>query len=181
MQIQDTAFGSKPTTLEDAIRLAATLTDNHVKDGTLTRKGVKKVETKANTNESSKETNIEPTNSIKPNTHKRKARNFVMITSAIPVIPLNQQAPRNNKAYVEVQPLCNTLQQAHPAQLAQPINNQLAAPANPAIANNRACYECGDPNQFRNQCPRLANNNQRANRARALQLVAQNAQTNQDV
>ncbi|KAD3069028.1 hypothetical protein E3N88_36908 [Mikania micrantha] len=49
MQIQDTVFGSKPTTLEGAIRLAASLTDNHVKDGTLIRKGVKKVETKANT------------------------------------------------------------------------------------------------------------------------------------
>ncbi|KAI3776587.1 hypothetical protein L1987_46373 [Smallanthus sonchifolius] len=41
-QIQDTVLGRNPATLEDAIRLSATLTDNHVKAGTLTRKGTKK-------------------------------------------------------------------------------------------------------------------------------------------
>jgi hypothetical protein len=38
MQIQDTVWGRDPSTLEDAISLAATLTDNHVRAGTLTRK-----------------------------------------------------------------------------------------------------------------------------------------------
>ncbi|KAD3069027.1 hypothetical protein E3N88_36907 [Mikania micrantha] len=133
-----------------------------------------------------------------------------MATPAIPVIPLNQQAPQKNKAYVGVQPLCNTCKLHHPlnrqcrvcticgryghfantcqsgpliqqTQPAQIANNQPAAPAIPAIANKRACYECGYPNHFRNQCPRLANNNQRANRGQGLQLVAQDAQTNQDV
>ncbi|KAI3742441.1 hypothetical protein L1987_60123 [Smallanthus sonchifolius] len=42
-QIQDTVLGRIPATLEDAIRLSATLADNHVKAGTLTRKGTKKV------------------------------------------------------------------------------------------------------------------------------------------
>ena len=42
-QIQDTVCGSKLATLEEAIRLAATLTDKHVKNSTLTRKGEKKV------------------------------------------------------------------------------------------------------------------------------------------
>ncbi|KAD4180293.1 hypothetical protein E3N88_28884 [Mikania micrantha] len=111
MQIQDTAFGSKPTTLEDAIRLAATLTDNHVKARTLTRKGAKKVESKSTTDEPSKE----------------------------------------------------------------------ATPVNPALANGRACYECGDPNHLRNQCPQHAGNNQRVGRARTLQLTIQDAQQNQDV
>lgn len=47
MQIQDTVLGRNPTMLEDAIRLAATLSDNHVKAGTLTRKGDKKNPDKA--------------------------------------------------------------------------------------------------------------------------------------
>ena len=40
MQIQDTVWGRNPATLEEAKRLAATLTDNHVKNGTLDRKSV---------------------------------------------------------------------------------------------------------------------------------------------
>ncbi|KAI3821766.1 hypothetical protein L1987_09338 [Smallanthus sonchifolius] len=43
MQIQDAVLGSNPPTLEAAIRLSATLSDNHVKVGTLSRKGSKKV------------------------------------------------------------------------------------------------------------------------------------------
>ncbi|KAD7479746.1 hypothetical protein E3N88_02882 [Mikania micrantha] len=41
-QIQDSVLSSKPTTIADAIHMAANLTDNHVKAGTLTRKGFKK-------------------------------------------------------------------------------------------------------------------------------------------
>ncbi|KAI3821768.1 hypothetical protein L1987_09340 [Smallanthus sonchifolius] len=43
MQIQDAVLGSNPPTLEAAIRLSATLSDNHVKAETLSRKGSKKV------------------------------------------------------------------------------------------------------------------------------------------
>lgn len=46
MQIQDTIWGRDPATLEDAIRLAVTLTDNHVKVRTLTCRGSKKSENK---------------------------------------------------------------------------------------------------------------------------------------
>ncbi|KAD4385882.1 hypothetical protein E3N88_26051 [Mikania micrantha] len=114
MQIQDTAFGSKPITLENAIRLAATLTGNHVKAGTLTRKGVKKAKTKANTDDPSEEVNTEPINPTKPNTHKRKARNFAMETHTIPAIPVNQQATKpNNKPYMGTSPLCNTCRYHH--------------------------------------------------------------------
>ncbi|KAD0624549.1 hypothetical protein E3N88_43966 [Mikania micrantha] len=178
--------------------------------GTLTRKGSKIAETKANTDEPSKEAKTEPINPTKPNTHKRKAMNFAMMTPVIPSIPLNQQAPQNNKPYMGTSPLCNTCRYHHPStrpcrictqcvmyghsanhcrngpllqqgQQIQLLNQRQVAPANPALINGRACYECGDLNHLRNQCPRLANNNQRATRARTLQLVAQDAQTNQDV
>ncbi|KAC9566656.1 hypothetical protein E3N88_45626 [Mikania micrantha] len=52
--------------------------------------GVKKAETKANTDEPSKEGKTEPINPTKPNNHKRKARNFAMMTPTIPAIPMNQ-------------------------------------------------------------------------------------------
>ncbi|KAD5318040.1 hypothetical protein E3N88_17986 [Mikania micrantha] len=208
MQIQDTVFGSNPMTLEEAIRLAATLTDNHVKDGTLTRKGSKKVESKSTTNELSKEVKTETSNSSKFNHRKRKANNFAVVT---PAAPVNQQAPKSNtKPYVGPNPLCNTCRYHHPTtqpcrictncgmyghlanycrhgplgqqgQQVQPMNQQQLAPANPVQANGRVCYECGDPNHLRDRCPRLAGNNQRVARARNHQLVVQDAQPNQDI
>ena len=60
MPIQDTVLGSNPSTLEDAIRLAATLTDNHVKAGTLTRKGTKRNEPMSTPNETTKYLKNEP-------------------------------------------------------------------------------------------------------------------------
>ncbi|KAD5961446.1 hypothetical protein E3N88_12919 [Mikania micrantha] len=212
MQIQDTCYGSKPTTLEDAIRLAATLTDNHVRAGTLTRKGVKKVEAKSTNDEPSNGVNSESSNASKSNKRKRNGQNFAVVTPTIPAVPLNQQAPLNlnNKPYAGSQPLCNTCRLHHPqnrpcrvcnicgryghfaqtcrigppvqqgnqTQVARQTNQQPAAPAIPAITNGRACFECGDPNHFRNQCPRLAGNNQGGAHARTFQLNVQDAQAN---
>ncbi|KAK1406529.1 hypothetical protein QVD17_41928 [Tagetes erecta] len=42
MEIQDIVLGSNPTTLQDDIRLASQLIDNHMKDESLVRKGNKK-------------------------------------------------------------------------------------------------------------------------------------------
>ncbi|KAI3754607.1 hypothetical protein L1987_54394 [Smallanthus sonchifolius] len=85
MQIQDTVLGSNPATLEEAIRLAATLSDNHVKAGTLSKKGAKKAIEKAAT-EPTKETKAESSFNGK----KRKGRNFAIIT---PAASLAQVAP----------------------------------------------------------------------------------------
>jgi len=73
-QIQDIVLGSNPTTLACAIRLSATLTDNHVKAGTLTRKGAKKT-TEAATTEPAK-----PESSFNP--RKRKGKVFAVTTTA---------------------------------------------------------------------------------------------------
>ncbi|KAI3829671.1 hypothetical protein L1987_03799 [Smallanthus sonchifolius] len=59
-QIQDTVLGRNPATLEDAIRLSATLTDNHVKARTLTKKGTKKVSDTATPSTHNKEAITEP-------------------------------------------------------------------------------------------------------------------------
>ncbi|KAD5803314.1 hypothetical protein E3N88_14674 [Mikania micrantha] len=184
-QIQDTCYGSKPTTLEDAIRLAATLTDNHVK--------------------------AESPNGPKFNNLNRKANNFALTTSATPVVPVNQQpsAKQTNNSYVGEHPLCTTCRYHHATnrpcrvctnckryghlanycrnrQMVQQGRNALqlnqtpAAPT-PALTHGRACYECGDPNHFRNKCPKLVGNDQRGTRAQTLQLNVQDPQVNQDM
>ncbi|KAI3805366.1 hypothetical protein L1987_27690 [Smallanthus sonchifolius] len=80
MKIQDTVLGRNPETLEDAIRLAAMLTDNHVKAGTLTRKGANKTDDKATPTETTKEDKPEPSH----NNKKCKANNFAVVTPAAP-------------------------------------------------------------------------------------------------
>jgi hypothetical protein len=114
-QIRDSVRSSNPATLEAAIRLAAQLTDDHVKDGTLTRKGSKTTADKT-TAEKPKET--EPESSTQSNNKKKRKGNhgnYAVTTSnpAIPAIPLNQVAP-NKKPYTGVQPLCNQCQLHHP-------------------------------------------------------------------
>ncbi|KAI3784256.1 hypothetical protein L1987_43351 [Smallanthus sonchifolius] len=196
-----------PATLEDAIRLSATLTDNHVKAGTLTKKGTKKVSETVTPPTHNKEATTEPSR----NNRKRKVRNFAVIT---PAVPINQAAPMvqalAKKPYVGIYPLCATCNYHHPQNIpcrlctyrgryghtvsvcrtkaftgqVNPPNRTVLQVANqgaPAIANGRACYECGDPNHFRDQCPRLANARQGGARGRAFNINANEAQANNDV
>ena len=95
-QIQDFVFSSKPETLEEAMELAGTLSENHVKAGTLTRKGGKKVVDKP---ESSATPKLEPkseTKSAGPSSStsnaiskKRKNQNFAIVnpTNIAPTYP----------------------------------------------------------------------------------------------
>ncbi|KAI3819610.1 hypothetical protein L1987_13451 [Smallanthus sonchifolius] len=206
-QIQDTVLGRNPAILEDAIRLSATLTDNHVKAGTLTKKGSKKVAETVTPPAHNKEATTEPSR----NNKKRKVRNFAVVT---PAVPVNQVAPviqaPAKKPYVGIYPLCATCNFHHPQNIpcrlcthcgiyghtinvcrAKAFEGQVNPPnqpnprvANqgvPAITNRRACYECGDPNHFRNLCPRLANARQSGARGRAFNINANEAQANNDV
>ncbi|KAI3687110.1 hypothetical protein L1987_80801 [Smallanthus sonchifolius] len=110
-QIQDTVLGRNPATLEDAIRLSATLTDNHVKAETLTKKGAKKVSDTAIPSTHNKETTTEPSR----NNRKWKTRNYAVVT---PTMPVNQAAPMiqapAKKPYVGIYPLCATCNYHHP-------------------------------------------------------------------
>ncbi|KAI3762748.1 hypothetical protein L1987_53189 [Smallanthus sonchifolius] len=193
MQIQDAVLGSNPPTLEAAIRLSATLSDNHVKAGSLTRKGSKKV---VSTLAAVKDVKPESSNRNK----KRKGRNFAAVTPAVPAI---QAAPlgQNPKTYQGPNPQCQTCKYHHPANLpcrlcsscgryehvvttcrTRPPVHQ-AAPANrpiyPAPLNDRACFECGDPNHFRDRCPKL--HHQGGPQGRAFNINANEAQANNDV
>ncbi|KAI3821571.1 hypothetical protein L1987_09139 [Smallanthus sonchifolius] len=206
-QIQDTVIGRNPATLEDAIRLSATLTDNHVKAGTLTKKGTKKVSDTITPPTHNKEATTEPSR----NNRKRKTRNYVVVT---PAIPINQATPMvqapAKKPYVGIYPLCATCNYHHPqsipcrlctycgryghtvnvcwtkalaGQVNPPnqTNTQAANQGVPAIANGRACNECGNPNHFRDQCPELVNARQGVARGRAFNINANEAQANNDV
>ncbi|KAI3821421.1 hypothetical protein L1987_08989 [Smallanthus sonchifolius] len=206
-QIQDTVLGRNPATLEDAIRLSATLTDNHVKAGTLTKKGSKKVAETVTTSTHNKEATTEPSR----NNKKGKVRNFAVVT---PAVPVNQVAPvvqaPAKKPYVGIYPLCATCNFHHPQNIpcrlcthcgiyghtinicrakafagqVNPPNQPNPRVANrgaPAIANRRACYECGDLNHFRNLCPRHANATQSGARGRSFNINAIEAQANNDV
>ncbi|KAI3795185.1 hypothetical protein L1987_37834 [Smallanthus sonchifolius] len=194
-------------TLEDAIRLSATLTDNHVKAGTLTKKGTKKVSNTITPPTHNKEATTEPSR----NNRKRKTRNYAVVT---PAIHVNQAAPMiqapAKKPYVGIYPLCATFNYHHPQSIPSRLctycrryghtvnvcraralagqvnppnqtNTQVANQGVPAIANGRACYECGNPNHFREQCPKLVNARQGGARGRAFNKNANEVQANNDV
>ncbi|KAI3732729.1 hypothetical protein L1987_63936 [Smallanthus sonchifolius] len=193
MQIQDAVLGSNPPTLEAAIRLSAMLSENHVKAGTLSRKGSKKV---VSTLAAVKNERPESSNRNK----KRKGRNFTAVTPTVPAI---QMAPlgQNLRPYVGQNPQCQTCKYHHLANIpcrlcsscgrygyvattfrtCPPVHQ--AAPANrpnhPAPPNGRACYECGDPNHFRDRCPKLQQ--QGGPRGRAFNINANEAQAYNDV
>src|ERR1044071_4316974 len=134
MQIQDTVWGRNPATLEEAKHLAATLTNNHVKAGTLTRKGEKKTVAK-DTPQPAVEIETEASTN-----GRRKVRNFA----------IDATVPPNKKQYNGNQPKCDTCLYHHPTQvpcrhctncqryghLADacriPATNALYAPNNPA-------------------------------------------------
>ncbi|KAI3725769.1 hypothetical protein L1987_65561 [Smallanthus sonchifolius] len=132
MKIQDTVLGRNPATLEDAIRLSATLTDNHVKAGTLTRKGAKKVSDTTTPSEPSKELKSEPYH----NNKKRKAKNYAVVTPAAPVKQVAPMAQNSiKKHYVGNSPLCNTCNYHH-------FPNLLC----------RICASCGKYGHLANTC-----------------------------
>ncbi|KAJ0666882.1 putative nucleotidyltransferase, Ribonuclease H [Helianthus annuus] len=198
--IQDVVTGSKPATVREAIKLAATLTDSHVKKGNLFRKGGRKEPAKVAT-ETPKDVKIGASSSN--SSKKRKAsKNYAVVAPT----QVNQVAPQPNKRqYVGGSPLCNRCSYHHLARvpckqctscgrlghlattcrIVPPQNQVVAAPPPPTqnVAPPRypigTCFNCGDPNHFKRECPKLANAqpargrafNINANEARAINEV----------
>ncbi|KAI3808084.1 hypothetical protein L1987_24026 [Smallanthus sonchifolius] len=98
MQIQDAVLGSNPATLEVAIRLSATLSDNHVKVGTLTRKGSKKV---VSTLAAVKDVKTESSkhNKKRIETSQPYGRYGHVVTTCRTRPPVHQAAPANRPIY----------------------------------------------------------------------------------
>ncbi|KAI3744183.1 hypothetical protein L1987_57259 [Smallanthus sonchifolius] len=185
-QIRGTVMGSSPSTLEAAIRLSASLTDDLVKSGVLFRKGDKRVKEEV---------------AKKPEyRHKKQktSKSFAMVT---PDVPVAQVAPRpapGRKPYSGPHPLCarcqyhhRTTVQCHSCTKCGRLGHfanacRVAEKAattqtvTPAIINGRACYECGAPDHYKNQCPKL-NNNNRGARARTFAIGATEARNDNAV
>ncbi|KAI3827878.1 hypothetical protein L1987_01966 [Smallanthus sonchifolius] len=160
-QIQDIFLGRNPATLEDAIRLSATLTDNHVKAGTLTKNGTKKVSDTATPSTHNKEAITEPSRHNK----KRKARNYAMVT---PAMHVNQVAPMvqapAKKPYVGIYPVW-----PHPTIIILKTSHVAFALIMGNMAIRSTC------------CPKLVNARQGGARGRAFNINANEAQANNDV
>ncbi|KAD7479072.1 hypothetical protein E3N88_02208 [Mikania micrantha] len=169
----------------DAIRLAATLSDNHVKTGTLTRKGAKKLTGKTPT-ETSKDVKAIPSST---NKKKRKSNNhnYAITTPTAPKVQATPATQPNKKPYTGPFPQCNTCKYHHTATTPcrQCMNFGRYGHFNNVC---RQPIRALDPTHFRNACPRLGNgNNAPANQAnqgapgRVFNINANQAQANQEV
>src|ERR1044071_1323089 len=114
--VRDIVEGAEPTTLEKAIRLASKISDNQVKDGTLTIPNTIKIVNQTTTIPTDKPKEAE-TPSTHSNNRKRKSRNqnyavTIPSTEAQAPTPLNQVPTR--KTYTGPFPKCNTCHFHHP-------------------------------------------------------------------
>ncbi|KAK1431807.1 hypothetical protein QVD17_08491 [Tagetes erecta] len=170
-QVRSHVRAKDPATLEDAILLAGTMTDEMVRAGTLT---------KGNSSEKRKASeNFDKNPEKKYNNNSNKKPYHAKNLAATTTQTTNQQLALITppKGYGGSQPKCNTCslhhtgqcpicqtckQKGHLTRFCKTNNNDHKgrAPGN----NNapRACYECGNLDHFRNACPKLnrAGNNQ---------------------
>ena len=167
------------------MRLATTITDNHVKDGTLVRssKGKRKDDSEPRKDKSSRK---------KKKGDKSKAFAAVEPAKQTVITAPTPQAPGKvalNKSYTGTFPLCNHCNYHHPVgkpcrvctkcnkfghfaqycrvgqNVAVPMTiNTFAPPPVPVQAHmpRFGCYGCGDPNHFIRDCPHRQRNPQPA-------------------
>ena len=161
--VQDIVTGSQPATLREAKELAAILIDSQVRKGKLFRQGDKRQDTES-VNKNSRKSKAESSKSSK----KRKAsKNFAIPAPA----PLNSVPFKG--FYRGKQPRCNHCNYHHASNspcrqctvcgffrhlvVTCHIQNRAA----PTQTRPRACFNCGDLNHFKRNCPKLANANGR--------------------
>ncbi|KAK1419215.1 hypothetical protein QVD17_28377 [Tagetes erecta] len=199
MTIQDAVWGSKPATVGEAMTLAGRLTENHVQAGSLFRKGNKK--SKSSSSDDSKSSEDDSYKGFKPessfNSKKRKnnATNYAIVAPAPPMAP--QRGNDNRKPYTGFLPKCNQCPFHHAPEtpcFKCSVCQRYGHLAKDCWNNNnrgnqgRACFNCGDPTHFRNDCPQPINvnvntnaNANQAGRARTFNIIANQAQANNDV
>ncbi|KAM0067228.1 putative transcription factor interactor and regulator CCHC(Zn) family [Helianthus debilis subsp. tardiflorus] len=195
-----------PTTLRQAIELSATLTESQVRKGKLTRKGDKKKS--SDSAKDKKKGKGKEGESSKKSRKRKGAQNFAVTTQAEQNTPAQ---PPAKKAYDGTAPHCarcnghHVAQQAckqcttcgrlgHLANVCRSGQNQVAQVQAPAQGNAArfppgSCFNCGEFDHFRNNCPRLANANANPNvnanvnpaRGRAYNLNANEARADNEV
>ncbi|KAJ0855655.1 putative nucleotidyltransferase, Ribonuclease H [Helianthus annuus] len=209
--VQDIVTGSHPTTVRQAIELAATLTESQIKKGKLHRKGDKKQKQSDSTKYNKSKKAAE---SSKKSRKRKASKNFAVTTQTNQAAPnqtaQNQAAqPAAKRQYSGNAPLCNRCNSHHQPHLQccictncsksghlantcrfAPNQNQAAqnqAVQNPAQNPARphfppgSCFNCGDLTHYRNNCPRLAHVNQAPARGRAFNLNANEACADNEV
>ncbi|KAD5802577.1 hypothetical protein E3N88_13937 [Mikania micrantha] len=170
--IRGNVMGSNPTTLEMAIHLSATLTEEYVKAGVLTRKGYKRAQ-------------IEEVKKPEQYQHKKKKQKIIKNFAAMTVAALIQATPITvvpqptmvRKPHTGPYPLCTKCQYNHlptipcrkclkcgrfghlastcrATHLATATTTTTTVPTN---TGGKACNNYGAEGHFKNQCPRLNN------------------------
>ncbi|XP_035844438.1 uncharacterized protein LOC118491083 [Helianthus annuus] len=180
--VQDIVTGNNPTTVRQAIELAATLTESQTK---------KKKGKKAETSKKSRKC--------------KASQNFAVIAQPNQNTQNHPTQPPAKKQYVGTAPLCNKCNCHHqphlqcrlnnnfgrnghlantcrsppaPNQAAQNPAQQPANPARPPFPPG-SCYNCGDLTHYKNKCPKLANANPA--RGRAYNINANEARADNEV
>ncbi|KAI3811474.1 hypothetical protein L1987_21198 [Smallanthus sonchifolius] len=205
IQIRSAVLSSRPATIEEAVRLSATLTDTYVDAGILHRKGGKKPAVVAAVT-----SKPEPTG----RNRKRKSNHKQNYGTVTPAQPVSQVAPATTttfsptkKAYSGSYPQCDICKSHHlpnapcwvctkckrlghtQDRCRTPSNTQSQVQGHNVIQNTpsltvKACFQCGDPSHFKDKCPLLANAIKAsisASKGRVYTITASQAQADNDV
>jgi hypothetical protein len=190
IEVRNHVTVTRPDTVSSAIRMAATITDNYVEEGTLTI-------TKKAKRETPTESKTEPKTEEPKHKKTKSTRNYAITAptpQANPTYTYSTQQPTRQfqsqtnesqtprRAYTGTLPLCANCTFHHPTNATcrlcttcnrlghyayrcriNPLFNPNPIPINtiaptPLIVNAqpaRSCYNCGDPNHFKNVCPKL--------------------------
>jgi len=175
-QIRGIVKSSMPTTFQQAVVMAATQADEMVR-----KLGVSKPnDNKRKWNEFSPER--KPSGGSIKNVGGNRNRSFsAVVKETKPYLGRQPLCPKCNYHHVGDcwVPTCfNYKQKGHTTRTCKDTTSIAASTA----GNQRLCYECGDPNHFKNACPRLKNkqsNTTRPARGRAFTMNAEAARKRQ--
>ncbi|XP_076896781.1 uncharacterized protein LOC143549883 [Bidens hawaiensis] len=172
-QIQGMVTSSRPTTIQEAIRLAHKLTEKAIKQGALSPKkstaGSSENKRKWESNNNHSYGNKAP---YSDKTRHRQNKRFE------PIRNNNQFNPnQNHGGYQGRHPRCNKCNLHHVGQCekaacqrcgklgheARVCRGELKNKQPQAQEKSKKCYECGQEGHFRPDCPKLKNKNNRGN------------------
>ncbi|KAJ0752567.1 putative nucleotidyltransferase, Ribonuclease H [Helianthus annuus] len=144
--VQDIVTGSNPTTVRQAIELAATLTESQIRKGKLHRKGEKGKKQASDKEDSKKGKNKKGKDSgSSKGSRKRKASQNYAVTAQAQAAPNQPAQPLAKKPYLGNAPLCNRCNGHHQPHL-----------------QCRQCTNCGRPGHLAASCRIPANQNRAA-------------------
>ena len=115
--VQDIVTGSKPTTVRQAIELAATLTESQVRKGKLHMKGDKGKKQDSDKKDSKKGKKGKDSGSSRGSRKRKASQNFAITAQQNQAAPNQPAQPPAKKRYEGNAPLCNRCNSHHQQQL----------------------------------------------------------------